>query len=176
MEAILAKRCSFSNFAKIYGFPNPWPDRSKWEVSIPRISGQDWEVLAKFLWDFHDWIHRLHFIHEDIKIKLFRYSLEGAALNWCRDLLRANITYLKEFHDAFNSFYKDRYLVECISPECCYQFDKQVESNDEQDIYNESMVISKEGFQQPYCSHEFIQSPIFQEKDKQHIFKQHIFK
>ena len=174
MEAILAKRYAFCNFAKIDGFPNPLPDRSEWEVSLPRFSGHDWEVPTEFLWDFHDWIHRLHFIHEDVKIKLFRYSLEGATLDWCRDLPKASITCLKEFHDAFNSFYKDRYPVECISPECCYQFDKQVESNDEQDIYNEAMVISEEGFQQPYCSHDFLQSPIFQEEDKQQIFEQQI--
>ena len=110
-------------------------------ISLPNFSGHDWEVLAKFLWDFHDQIHRLHFFHKDVKIRLFRYYLVGAALDWCRNIPKNNITCLKEFHYAFNSFYKNIYLVECFTLECCYQFDKQVESDGEQHKCKENMVI-----------------------------------
>ena len=113
MEAILTKRYAFCNFSKIDGFPNLMPARDEWEVSLPRFSGNDWEVPTKFLLDFHDWIYKLQIIHEDVKIKLFRYSLEGATLDWCRALSSSSITCLKDFHFVFNSFYKKRYPVEC---------------------------------------------------------------
>ena len=54
MEAILAKRYNFYNFSKIDGFPNLMPARDEWEVSLSRFSGNDWEVLKKFLLAFHD--------------------------------------------------------------------------------------------------------------------------
>ena len=86
MEAILVERYAFCNFSKIDGFPNPMPDRREWDISLLQFSGSDWEMPAEFLWDFHDWIHRLHFVHEDVKIKLFRFSLKGATLDYCRNL------------------------------------------------------------------------------------------
>lgn len=49
MEAILAKRYAFCNFSRIDGFPNPSSDRRKWEFSLPRFSGHDWEVPTEFL-------------------------------------------------------------------------------------------------------------------------------
>lgn len=98
--------------------------------------------------------------------------MEGATLDWCRDLPKNSITCLKEFHDDFNSFYKDRYPIECFTLECCYQFDKQVESDDEQQNCKKNMVIL-EGIQQSFCSHDFLQSPIIQEEDKHQIIEQH---
>ena len=86
MEAILVKRYAFYNFLKLDGFPNPMLDISEWEVSLPQLSGHDWEMPAKFLWDFRDWFHKLHVVHEDVKIKLFRFSLKGATLDYCRNL------------------------------------------------------------------------------------------
>ena len=121
---------------------------------------------AQFLWDFHDWIHRFHFVHEDVKIKLFRFSLKGAALDWCRNLPKASITCLRDFHDAFNSAYKDRYPVEFFFPECFHHFDQHVVSYEGQ--HNEIMDKLKEGFQRPDCSHDFLSSPIIEEGSEQH--------
>ena len=147
MEAILAKRYAFCNFSKIDGFPNIMPVIDEWEFSLPKFSGNDWDEPAEFLVDFHNQICRLHIIHEDVKIKLFRYCLEGAALDWCRALPAASITCLKDFHATFNSFYKERYPVEFLFPECCDEFDmlsKQVEGHDESHKHENNMVISKD--------------------------------
>jgi hypothetical protein len=38
-------------------------------------------VPAKHLQDFHDFIHQLGIVHEDIQIKFFKHSLEGIALD-----------------------------------------------------------------------------------------------
>ena len=121
---------------------------------------------AEFLWDFHDWIHRLHVVHEDVKIKLFIFSLKGATLDWCRNLPKASITCLRDFHDAFNSIQKDRYPVEFFFPRCCHHFDKQVVSYEEQ--HNEIMDKLKEGVQQPDCLDDFLPSPIIKEGSEQH--------
>jgi hypothetical protein len=82
MNKILAKRYAFCDFSKIVGFPNPVPSRDEWENSIPRFRGEEWEVPAEHLLDFHDFIHRLQIVHEDVQIKLFGFSLEGIARDW----------------------------------------------------------------------------------------------
>ena len=74
MEAIFAKRYAFCNFSNIDSSPNLVPTRDEWEVSLPKFSGNDWEEPTEFLVDFHNRICRLEIIHEDVKIKLSRYS------------------------------------------------------------------------------------------------------
>ena len=81
MNQILEKKYAFYDFSKIVGFPNPVPSRDEWERSIPRFWGEEWEVPVEHLLDFHDFIHRLEIVHEDVQIKIFRYSLEGIALD-----------------------------------------------------------------------------------------------
>ena len=166
MEEILSKRYAFYIFLKIDGFSNPMPNKSEWEVSLPQFSGHDWEMPAEVLWDFHEWIHRLHVVHKDVKIKLFRFSLKGATLDWCRNIHKAGITCLREFHDDFNLVYKDRYPIEFFFPECCHHFDQHVVSYEEK--HNEILDRSEEGVQQPDCSHDFTPSPIIEERSEQH--------
>ena len=175
MEEILTKRYSFYNFSRIDGFPNLMPARDEWEVSLPRFSGNDWEVPTEFLLDFYDWIYRLQIIHEDVKIKIFRYSLEGEALDWCRVLPATSITCLKYFHAIFNSFYKERYPVESLFPECCDEFDmfsKQVKGHEESCKHENNMVIS-EDIKQFHCSHDTLHFPMIKEDDKQQISEHH---
>ena len=104
MNKILAKRYDFYDFSKIVGFPNPMPSRDEWEKSIPRFQREEWEVSVEHLLDFHDFIHQLQIIHEDVQINFFRYSLEGFSLNWCWSLPNASISSLENFHVAFHLF------------------------------------------------------------------------
>jgi hypothetical protein len=57
MNKILAKRYAFCDFSSIVGFPNQVPTRDEWENSLPRFRGEEWEVLAEHLLDFHDYRH-----------------------------------------------------------------------------------------------------------------------
>ena len=75
----MKKRYAFCNFSSISGYPHPVPSRDEWENSIPRFQGEEWEVPAEHLLDFHDFIHRLQFVHEDFQINLLWYSLEVIA-------------------------------------------------------------------------------------------------
>ena len=61
-------------------------------------------------------------MHEDIQIKLFNYSLQGIAHDWCQSLPVASINSLTSFHAAFNSFYKDYFPAECLYENCCDEF------------------------------------------------------
>jgi hypothetical protein len=94
MEAILAQRLAFCDFSDVVGFPNPMLSIGEWEGSLPTFKGEDWEVPAKHLLDFHEFIHERQIVHEDVQIKIFRYSLKGAALDWCRSLPASPISTL----------------------------------------------------------------------------------
>jgi hypothetical protein len=74
------------------------------------------------LLDFHDFIDRLEIIHEDVQIKLFKFSLEGIALDWCRSLPSASVCSLADFHAAFHVFCKDHFSDDLLYPECCHDF------------------------------------------------------
>jgi hypothetical protein len=121
------KRYAFCNFSSISGYPHPVPSRDEWEHSIPRFRGEEWEVPAEHLLDFHDFIHRLGIVHEDVQIKLFRYSLEGISLDWCRSLPASSIHSLASFHYAFHLFCKDEFPAESLFEGCCDEFEKQVQ-------------------------------------------------
>ena len=73
---------------------------------------------AKHLLDFHDFIYWLEIVHEDVQIKLFRYSLEGIALDWCWSLPKASISSLEDFH----VFCKDQFPNDFLYHECCHEF------------------------------------------------------
>jgi hypothetical protein len=74
------------------------------------------------LLDFHDFIDRLEIVHEDVQIKLFKFSLEGIALDWCQSLPDASVCSLADFHAAFHVFCKDHFLDDLLYPECCHDF------------------------------------------------------
>jgi hypothetical protein len=122
MNQILAKRYAFCNFSSISGYPHPVPTRDEWERSIPRFRGEKWEVPAEHLLDFHDFIDRLEIVHEDVQIKLFKFSLEGIALDWCQSLPDASVCSLADFHAAFHVFCKDHFSDDLLYPECCHDF------------------------------------------------------
>jgi len=116
------KRYAFCNFSNISGYPHPVPSKDEWENSLPRFRGEEWEVLVEHLLDFHDFIHRLEIVHEDVQIKLFRYPLEGISLDWCRSLPNASVSFLTGFHSTFNSFCKEYFPVEYLFEGCCKEF------------------------------------------------------
>jgi hypothetical protein len=63
MNKILVKRYDFYDFSKIIGFLNPIPSGDEWEGILPTFKGEDWEVLAKHLLDFHEFIHECQIVH-----------------------------------------------------------------------------------------------------------------
>ena len=72
---------------------------------------------VEFLLDFHECILKLKIIHEDVLIKLFPYSLDGEARDWCRSLSVACITSLRHFHATFRLFCKDKFAANFLYQE-----------------------------------------------------------
>jgi hypothetical protein len=91
------------------------------------FKGEDWEVPAEHLLDFHEFIHERQIVHEDFKINLFRYSLKGATLDWCISLPTSSIKSLASFHNAFNIFCKEKFPTECLFENCCDVFEKHIQ-------------------------------------------------
>jgi hypothetical protein len=139
MNKILSKRYAFCDFSKIVGFPNPVPSRDEWENSLPRFRGEEWEVPAEHLLDFHDYMHRLQVVHEDVQIRLFYFSLEGIARDWYRSLPYASINSLEDFHAAFHVFCKDHFPNDLLYPECCHEFHLLTKDSD----VNEEYVVTE---------------------------------
>jgi hypothetical protein len=69
---------------------------------------------AEHLLDFHECMRQLGIVHEDVLLKMFRYSLEGKAREWCRYFPPSNISSLKEFHVSFHNYCKDIFPVESL--------------------------------------------------------------
>lgn len=122
MNKILAKRYAFCDFSSISSFPNPVPTRDEWENSHPKFRGEESEVPVEHLLDFHDYTHQLQVVHEDVQIQLFRFSLEGIALDWYWSLPIASINSLADFHAAFHVFSKGIFSADFLFPECCHEF------------------------------------------------------
>ena len=149
MDKILAERYAFCDFSKIVGFPNPVPSRDEWENSLPRFRGEEWEVPAEHLLDFHDFIHRLQVVHEDVQIKLFWYYLEGISRDWYRSLPIASISSLVYFHAAIHLFCKGRFLADLLYYECCHEFNLL---NKELNIHEEYATIGDTSFCDQYIN------------------------
>ena len=126
MEAILAQRLAFCDFLDVVGFPNPILSRGEWEGYLPIFKGEDWEVSAKHLQDFHEFIRERHIVHEDVQIKIFRYSLKGETLNWCISLPTSCINSLTSFCYAFNLFCEEIFSAESLFENCCDIFEKHI--------------------------------------------------
>jgi hypothetical protein len=146
MEAILARRYAFCDFSNIVGFPNPMPNRDEWEGILPTFKGEDWEVLAEHLLDFHDFIHQRQIVHEDVQIKIFKYSLKGATHDWCRSLSASSIISLAGFHVAFNVFCEKTFSAESLFDNCCDEFEKYIQHKADfsSDCKNENHVFKED--------------------------------
>jgi len=123
MDVILAQRYAIFHFSNVHDFPNPMLDRDEWENSLLRFMGDDWKVPTKHLLDFHECMHKLDIIHENVLMKMFKYYLEGNAHEWCRSLPIASIFSLIDFHAMFISYCKGNYSTNFLYEGCCEEFD-----------------------------------------------------
>jgi hypothetical protein len=129
MDAILAQRYAFCDFSNIVGFPHPVPTIAEWDDYLPRFRGRKHDHPGEHLLNFHKCMLEHDFFHEDVLIKMFRFSLEEHAREWCQSLPAASIHSLKDFYVAF----KQRYSVDLLFEECCMGFEVQ-------DVCNQEMV------------------------------------
>jgi hypothetical protein len=79
MEAIVATRFAPFNFVDIVGFPNVVPTIDIWGDYLPRFRESREDNPSDHLIKFHECMDQLDLHHEDVRMKMFMYSLEGDA-------------------------------------------------------------------------------------------------
>jgi hypothetical protein len=170
MEAIFAQRFVFCDFSNIVGFPNPMLSRDEWEGFLPTFKGEYWEVSAEHLLDFHEFVHERQIVHKDVHIKLFRYSLKGEALDWCRSLPASSINSLASFHDAFNTFYKEKFPAESLFENCCDVFEKHIQQKaDFSSVFQNKNHVSEEDLQDTMDDNVEEERNVFSNLSQDHI-------
>ena len=130
MEKILAKRYAFCDFSDIAGFPHPVPTINEWGDYLPRFRGSKYDHPGEHLFNFHECMLEHGFVHEDVLIKLFKFSLEEHARKWCQSLPAASILSLKDFHRAFTEHYKGYFSDEVLFENCCEEYELHDETGD----------------------------------------------
>ena len=71
---------------------------------------------------FHECMDLLNLQHEDVRMKMFMYSLYCDAREWYSSLPPSCILSLKEFHEAFNERCKKFFPDEFLYDNCCEEF------------------------------------------------------
>ena len=110
MESIVAARYAYIDFSNISIFPRPVRSITEWGDYLPRFRGNKYEHPREHLLNFHKCILEHDFVHEDVLIKVFSFSLEEHACECCQSLPAASIHSLKEFHSVFHHHYQRFYL------------------------------------------------------------------
>jgi hypothetical protein len=127
MEKILDRRFAPFNFSFFLRFPNVVPAINVWDDYLSIFRGSKNDHPGKHLFNFHIRMLEHNFVHKDILIKMFRFSLEEDDREWFQSLPTTSIHSLKDFHDSFNLYYKDIYRSHLILDDCCKKFASHIE-------------------------------------------------
>jgi hypothetical protein len=109
------------------------------KITFPDFEEKNGKCQLNICWIFMS-LFIIPIMHEDVQIKLFRFSLEGIALDWYRSLPNASIISLADFHAAFHVFCKEYFPAKLLYPECCHEFNLL---NEEQNIHEDFTVIRR---------------------------------
>jgi hypothetical protein len=150
MEAILARRFSPLNFSAIAGYPHLVPQIDEWQDLLPRFYEGENDNPVEHVLEFHALMQQLDIQHEDIRMKLFMYSLQGDVCIWYHSLEPSSISSLKEFHAAFNIHCQKFYSSELICHSCCEEYkdcvhdiiDSYEGCDNEEDALDEESTLS----------------------------------
>ena len=118
----MAWRFAPLDFSFVHGFPHPVPDKSEWGDFLPTFKEEEEDNTAEHLPKFHECMDILDQQHEDVRMKMFLYSLYGDARWWYFSLPPSSISSLKDFHRAFTEHYKRYYSYEFAFDSCCEEY------------------------------------------------------
>ena len=100
---------------------------NEWDDYLLRFRGSKHDHPSEHLFNLHICMLEHNFIHEDVLIKMFRFSLEEDAHEWCQSLPATSIHSLKDFYNAFNLYYKEIYMSHLILDDYCKKFASHIE-------------------------------------------------
>jgi hypothetical protein len=129
--SLLARRFAPLDFSSVLGFPHPVPDMSEWGDFLPVFREEKDDNPAEHLLKFHECMELLNLQHEDVRMKMFMYSLYGDARKWYFSLPSSSISSLKDFHKAFNQRCKKFFPNELLFDNCCEEFNLHNKAEDE---------------------------------------------
>jgi hypothetical protein len=121
--AILSQIFSPFNFSSISGYPHPVPAINEWDDYLLRFRGSKHDHPDEHLLKFHVCMLEHGFFHENVWIKMFSFYLEEHSIGWFPSLPDATIHSLKDFHNAFISYYGKIYPTHLIFYDCCKRFE-----------------------------------------------------
>jgi hypothetical protein len=133
--SLLARRFAPLDFSSVPGFPHPVPDMSEWGDFLPVFREEKDDNPAEHLLKFHECMELLNLQHEDVRMKMFMYSLYGDARKWYFSLPSSSISSLKDFHKAFNQRCKKFFPDELLFDNCCEEFN----------LHNKAEDVKREG-------------------------------
>jgi hypothetical protein len=128
--SLLARRFAPLDFSSVPGFPHPVPDMSEWGDFLPVFREEKDDNPAEHLLKFHECMELLNLQHEDVRMKMFMYSLYGDARKWYFSLPSSSISSLKDFHKAFNQRCK-KFFPDELFDNCCEEFNLHNKAEDE---------------------------------------------
>jgi hypothetical protein len=128
--AILARRFSPLDFSIVLGFPHPIPSIYVWGDHLPRFVEKKEDNPLDHLIRFHQCMVQLNIHDEDVRMKMFMYSLEGDAHKWYRSLPFSSITSLKKFIQHFiidaKGFSLRNFFLNIVVKNLCYMIKMKV--------------------------------------------------
>jgi hypothetical protein len=108
---------------------------SEWGDFLPVFREEKDDNPAEHLLKFHECMELLNLQHEDVRMKMFMYSLYGDAGKWYFSLPSSSISSLKDFHKAFNQRCKKFFPDELLFDNCCEEFN----------LHNKAEDVKREG-------------------------------
>ena len=130
METILARRFAPFNFSVVPSFPHPVLTMTEWGYFLPIFRERKEDNPADHLIKFHECMNLLDLQHDDVRMKMFMYSLDGDAHEWYFSLTPSSISYLKDFHTVFHKHCKRYFSVEFLFENCCEEYELHNETED----------------------------------------------
>jgi hypothetical protein len=121
--ALLARRFAPLDFSSVPGFPHPVPNISEWGDFLPIFKESKEDNPAEHLLKFHECMDLLDLPHEDVRMKMFMFSLYGDARQWYFSLPPSSISSLKDFHKAFTKHCKRYFSDELAFDNCCDEYE-----------------------------------------------------
>jgi hypothetical protein len=121
--ALLARRFAPLDFSSVPGFPHPVPNMSEWGDFLPIFKESKEDNPAEHLLKFHECMDLLDLPHEDVRMKMFMFSLYGDARQWYFSLPPSSISSLKDFHKAFTKHCKRYFSDELAFDNCCDEYE-----------------------------------------------------
>jgi hypothetical protein len=121
--SLLARRFAPLDFSSVPGFPHPVPNISEWGDFLPIFKESKEDNPAEHLLKFHECMDLLDLPHEDVRMKMFMFSLYGDARQWYFSLPPSSISSLKDFHKAFTKHCKRYFSDEFAFDNCCDEYE-----------------------------------------------------